>query len=436
MNQLQTSTYYMKQKNLFILPDFSISIKLIENKYDIPIEQLFQMAARINKNRSFLFVSNVLGKHIPVHPNVSLSVGILLAANYAHEQDEKILNPLISTIKKRTMHELPTYFIKEKNPIIIGFAETATALGHSFFQAFEGATYVHTTREVYQNKRPFITFEEEHSHATSHYIYANEKFFKNNREIILVDDELTTGKTNLNIIRALHERYPRKNYTIISILDWRTDAHVKMYAQLEKELDITIRSISLVRGNFELTNQPTLPKERLYENTKKSLEIREIFVNQILPKHYYEEIDGERTFIKQGRFTLNSFEQKELDAHLLEISKQLIKENVKKVLCIGTGEFMYIPMKVASLLKEEVVFQSTTRSPIFPYNKEKYGVQSKICFQSLGDSNILNYLYNIENKEYDTILLFLEKNYSNKQLQPMIKQLSKIGAKKLIKLIF
>ncbi|NQD52427.1 hypothetical protein HP440_18145, partial [Bacillus altitudinis] len=49
-------------------------------------EHLFDMAARVNKKRAFLFVSKVLGKHMPVHPLKPLLVSGLLAMAYAKEQ--------------------------------------------------------------------------------------------------------------------------------------------------------------------------------------------------------------------------------------------------------------------------------------------------------------------------------------------------------------
>ncbi|WP_205417770.1 phosphoribosyltransferase domain-containing protein, partial [Escherichia coli] len=85
-------------------------------------------------------------------------------------------------------------------------------------------------------------------HATSHRCYVDESILQNNREVILVDDEMTTGKTNINIIRSIHERFPRTTYTVVSILDWRSDEDVRLYAELEKELGIVIHSVCLLKG--------------------------------------------------------------------------------------------------------------------------------------------------------------------------------------------
>ena len=65
-----------------VLKQLSINIEITENPYGLPFDELFTMAARINKKRAFLFVSKVLGKHIPVNPNKSLLVGALLANRY------------------------------------------------------------------------------------------------------------------------------------------------------------------------------------------------------------------------------------------------------------------------------------------------------------------------------------------------------------------
>ena len=39
--------------------------------------------------------------------------------------------------------------------------------------------------------------------------------------VVLVDDEITTGKTALNIIRQIQERFPKKEYVLASLLDWQ-----------------------------------------------------------------------------------------------------------------------------------------------------------------------------------------------------------------------
>ena len=61
-----------------------VKVRIEENLCQIPADMLFSMAARKNRKRSFLFVSKILGKHIPVSPSVMMLGGMSLAAMY-HE---------------------------------------------------------------------------------------------------------------------------------------------------------------------------------------------------------------------------------------------------------------------------------------------------------------------------------------------------------------
>ena len=56
-----------------------------------------------------------------------------------------------------------------------------------------------------------------------HYCYAiDPALFENDDMVVLVDDEITTGKSALNFIRAIQSKYPRKKYGVVSLLDWRS----------------------------------------------------------------------------------------------------------------------------------------------------------------------------------------------------------------------
>ena len=79
-NLLQT---YSIQDNKIIFKDrVNLDVYIDAIKFNIDKTSLFKLAARKNKKRGFLFVSTVLGKHIPVSPNISLLFGRLLALVY------------------------------------------------------------------------------------------------------------------------------------------------------------------------------------------------------------------------------------------------------------------------------------------------------------------------------------------------------------------
>ena len=55
--------------------------------------------------------------------------------------------------------------------LFIGFAETATGLGHAVFNLFDQAYYLHTTREQIPQLASELNFNEDHSHAVNHRCY-------------------------------------------------------------------------------------------------------------------------------------------------------------------------------------------------------------------------------------------------------------------------
>ncbi|MCS0672126.1 phosphoribosyltransferase family protein [Cytobacillus firmus] len=436
-----TLTFSKTKHSIQILNSLTVDIQITDNPYELALEDLFVMAARINKKRSFLFVSKVLGKHIPINPQIGLLTGELLASRYM-EKVKKVETgkgaELLTAFKNRSGIISSSPFIHEDhNPVIVGFAETATALGHAFFQSFKRADYFHTTREQLIDRNSVITFEEEHSHATSHRCYTNESLLDNKREIILVDDEMTTGKTAINIIRSIHERFPRKIYTVVSILDWRSLKNQILFDDLEKELGIIIHSVSLLKGEIDVKGSPEVHESQSSDELKGNdglisyIHINNEFPELLSPMNEPSAaLSGEiRTipYLKDsGRFGLDAKRQARLSVSLAEIGQYLFrKRDGRNTLCLGTGEFMYIPMKLASLMGEGVKFHSTTRSPIFVRNDNEYGAKYGISFQNPEDPEMAQFVYNIPEDYYEELFLFFEREPEKDSLMPFINQLKK-----------
>ena len=59
-----------------------ISLNITENKCNIPVSKLFTMSARENKKRDFLFVSKVIGKHMPMIPGTLKIIGGNFSSSY------------------------------------------------------------------------------------------------------------------------------------------------------------------------------------------------------------------------------------------------------------------------------------------------------------------------------------------------------------------
>lgn len=434
-----------------IIDDYKIRIKYDKIESYVHSRDLFYMALRINKKRSFLFVSKLLGKHIPVMPQKPLLTGRALGALFAQKRDglktnySEILEQLGEKFNNNSSEILlkKKYSLK-KEALILGFAETATGLGHSVFSSFsDNAYYLHTTREKIDTGVEPIIFYEEHSHASEHRIYSyGNQLFKSDCDIVLVDDEISTGNTILNIIRAIHKEYPRKNYYVLTILDWRNEDSITAFEKLEKELEINIIVEQIVKGEFELLNEVTyesivrINKPKKEEDYQSNTNINYLDINEMKDKTYYFKKEGSETGVEYlkwtGRFALDIENQSNLENVAKNIGENLEKYRIgSKTLCMGTGEFMYIPMLISSHMGKNIMYQSTTRSPIVAIDKEFYGARQSYKYKNPFDPELNNYFYNIKKNQYDDIFIFIEKSVKNGDLKDFIKALECTGIKNI-----
>lgn len=352
--------------------------KLTTNEYSLEFEanqELFDylgFAERENKNRKFLFVSKVLGKHHPVTPVVM----------------KKVFESMSKLIDSKYLN---------KHMLVIGMGETATGLGWGIFNEIKNANklYVHTTRL----KLPFeklLTFNEEHSHAPLHYIYAPQQakhkiILSKIKHILIIDDEVTTGRTIENLKKQLVSIFPRVQVSSMCIVKW----------EVKNNLNINQNIKALEYPQFFLP-----PKTKVVHNytsfKKEELSIiKNVGIN------------------KFGRFCSDKFILKNINLNVEEYKG-------KKVLVLGTGEFNYVAFWYANKIskKADVYVQSTTRSPI----KISGIIKSKIIFKDNYDPSITSYLYNVSDKKYDLIILFAETQPGSMD-KSLIKSLNQVTKK-------
>ncbi|OKP76806.1 phosphoribosyltransferase [Paenibacillus sp. P3E] len=415
------------------------------------------MAARINKKRSFLFVSKVLGKHIPVNPYTPLLSGAALALLLYREMNgeaayDSMMDRLLDQAVQGMIHPeyaeaayhdlLEARLVLPERVLFIGFAETATALGHSMYNIFAaGASYIHTTREDIPQLASVVSFEEEHSHAVDHLCYAlNAELLSGEEPIVLVDDEITTGNTAINTIRDIQSKFPRKEYVVASLLDWRSDSNIQAYRNLEQELGIRIRALSLLQGTIEVTGTPQLNLVESGSHTFSATEAPVIITYvqdglerlNVTSADSLGEINASPYLRQSGRFGVESQDNRQLDQGIAQVASQLraLREGAT-ALVLGVGEFMYLPMRIAAEMGEGVKYQSSTRSPIHPDRRPDYGVHSAAAYPSAGDPGISNYIYNVDPGRYDDIFVLLERDVPRRRIEPMTDILKRLAGNKV-----
>lgn len=417
-----------------IMNRLEMGVRVDSNPLGLDLSNLFEMGARVNPKRSFLFVSKLIGKHLDVHPDMPRATGYLLANLIAKHIDGSYFSDMskltsfvesgVENGQKSIFAEL--YHLSEPT-MFIGFAETATGLGHSVFSAFDNAFFVHTTREELQTVRSVFDFEEEHSHAVDHRCYLmDERWLIDAKQIVLIDDEMTTGKTTLNLIRSMHSIYPKRKYIVLSLLDWRTSVHERAYRELEKELGIEIVTLTLIRGGIEVTKEAFFSYSEITEK-KCGLESYHLIEQEMKPKiNQVHEQKGVIPYLQDtGRFGISSLNTELIEDRCEKIGKYVAGlRKGDKTLVMGIGEFMYLPSRIASYMGDGVTTKSTTRSPIFPSQEESYPIKERLTY--VDDCGIQYFLYNMSGK-YDEVVFVFEYEPSDRLKEDLTRLLTDKG---------
>lgn len=389
--------------------DFNCEINIKNNPLNLDINDYLEVALRNNPKRRFLFVSKTLGKHMPVAPEKVDELGKTLA--YAYKEKNK-------------------NYINERH-MVIGFAETATCLAHSFFNYVESAEFfIHTTREEVKGAEK-LEFLEEHSHATEQNLYIDNLNDVNNLDsIILVDDEITTAKTCINMIKQMQKVYKVKKYVIASILNWIDEERYNEIQINAEEMGCEIRFVYLFNGSFNFKMDENISLEDKIETIESHIGNGEIEINNI--KLDFSKYIGHKKYLTYtGRFGVNREEQCELlNIIKHEGSKLKPKYSEDEILALGIEEFMYIPMMLSKIINGKVYYHSITRSPIIPRNVEGYPIRKKYKLESFYNENT-NFIYNLEAHNYKECFLFMEINKDMKKVNEFIKILKSIGIKRI-----
>jgi hypothetical protein len=391
---------------------------------DLALADLAGLAVRRNPRRAHLVVSTVLGKHIPVDPRLSYAAARLLGERAAASLGGPARPDLPPSFRpalrgdgvepaKWGGPDDPGVAVPEP-PLVLGYAETATALGHAVADAFADARDLHSTRRAVPGYTAAGTFDEAHSHATEHLLLpADPGWLSADGPVVLVDDELTTGRTAAATIRALHRLGPRRHYVVAALLDLRTAAERPVLAGVAAELGIRIDVVSLATGEVELPPDVLATAQELVNSAAVADDHTRVHpgeppeprtVTAAWPAGLPE--GGRHGFAPAHRQRLAAA----VDTLAAEVAAGLPGG---RILVLGTEELMYAPLRLALALTEhrdDVRFSSTTRSPVFPVDEPGYAIRTRLQFTAPepDHAGAARFAYNVANGGFDGVVVVVD----------------------------
>lgn len=316
-----------------------------------------------NPKRDFIILNTCQAKHFPSDPTGSLELMERLGRKLA--QDGRA----------------------EKPTVVIGFAETATAIGAVVAGFFHDCFYVTTTREPLPDWATSISFEESHSHASHHSLcIRDEDIFRRAAQVILVDDEFTTGNTAIHLIKAL---------------DGCLAPNCRIYAAA---LAASQESIEKLRGAgiipIFLSRLENMVNRTLPENYSPD--------RQTKPREYPEPLRRNSVFDPRLGVPADLY-LAECQRLCYQLAEQFTADPEKTVEIVGTEEFCYPPLLLGKILSERfgrVVVHCVTRSPMLPSDSGRepfaqpklleYPLENRTSLMSLYDTNRQVFLYNTQ----------------------------------------
>jgi phosphoribosyl transferase-like protein/phosphoribosyltransferase-like predicted ribonucleoside biosynthesis protein len=394
---------------------------------------LLGLALRRNPRRAQLLVSRVLGKHVPTDPRLVRAAGLLLGGLVADALSGRERRPLPVPLlhaavrgdgtASAALHAAADRAITAApDALVIGYAETATALGHCVAEGLGGADTLHSTRRPVHGFATAGGFTEEHSHATDHLLLpADPAVLRGPRPLVLVDDELSTGRTALNTISALHRVAPREHYVVAALVDVRPpgESLAAGVAALGAQLDV----VALARGAVDLP--PDLAERAAA--LRAEIDGAPTAARTGTPTHAHSDPDSRVELATLGwpsglpagaRHGFGAAEHRRLAEALPRLGAGLaVAAGLRpgeRTLVLGTEELMQLPLRLAQTLADaghEVAFSTTTRSPAVVLGEPDYALTSGITFPAHddpADGPGPRFAYNVAAAAWDHVLLVVD----------------------------
>ncbi|WP_432098218.1 phosphoribosyltransferase [Streptomyces sp. WAC 04229] len=373
----------------------------VELAGDDSLTGLLGLALRRNPKRAHLLVSNVLGKHVPQSPSVVHGHGVALG---------------------RRVRDLLGAETAE-HAVVLGYAETATGLGHSVADGLGAAPYLHSTRRPVAGVGTAGGFEESHSHATSHLLLPEDPaLLAGDGPLVLVDDEFSTGNTVLNTVRALHERYPRKRYVVVALVDMRSPADAGRLEDFAREIGARVDLVTAASGTVRLPPGVLEKGQELvarYEaGTADAGAGAGSGTGGAVGRVARVDLRWPDGVPDGGRHGFTAGHRERLENALPGMAARIadaLPAGVRRVLVLGFEELMYAPLRLADALERtidaDVRYSTTTRSPVLAVDDPGYAIRTRLVFPAHdepADGPGERYAYNVAGAGFDAVVAVVD----------------------------
>ncbi|MEV0490750.1 phosphoribosyltransferase [Streptomyces atratus] len=379
-----------------------LGVELVGNgkpEGDGELRELLGLALRRNPKRAHLLVSNVLGKHVPQRPSVVYGAGFELGLR---------VRELLGEAEAR-------------RAVVLGYAETATGLGHAVADGLGVAPYLHSTRRPVEGVARAGGFEESHSHATSHLLLPEDPALLargSGAPLVLVDDEFSTGNTVLNTIRALHELYPRDRYVIVALVDMRSAADRERLTGFAAEIGARVDLVARGTGTVRLPDGVLEKGQALVAAHEPEREPARAGAAGAGSPCTRVELEWPAGVPDGGRHGFTPTHRETLESALPAMAARIVGAlggEARRILVLGFEELMYAPLRLGTALEEhtdaEVRYSTTTRSPVLAVNDPGYAIRSRLVFpahDNPADGPGARYAYNVADAGFDAVVVVVD----------------------------
>ncbi len=328
-----------------------------------------------NSKRSYLLVNPLQAKHCPSDPGQALAMMRSLGRQVAEHYPQARL--------------------------VIGFAETATAIGATLASCLgPDCWYIQTTRENVLGGQNWVDFQEEHSHAVEQKLCGDRlaEAIEHSPQLVFVDDEFSTGQTLLNMVNQLRLQYTAaENREIVaaSIINRLQPSNEQVWTAAGIKSEYLVRPNPLdyerLVADIPVVAAAELPADPVGTNFRQ-INLPSPCLN---PRLGVQIADYQQCCQKNA-------------AYLTDTLVEQLKPGAQ-LLVLGTEECMYPALLTADCLACSGHFASvrchaTTRSPIGVYTAATYPVRNGNLLHSFYDQNRRTYIYNLA--QYDAAVVF------------------------------